>query len=154
MTKYLHHHFSRHPNVNTNTLKWTNMKWQEFWHTHPPPPSPKKENAHYNMEKSAPYHQGKYLLTRTNSDNAQIHKTLLKKGLPSVGRVSASLSIASGSGKMTIPSVTGGLVVVGRAGNCSDKANLPYKEVKSNRPLLMSSSFWSLSVAVLLQLRW
>ena len=89
-------------------------------HTYTPSPLPKKENAHYNMEKSAPYHQGKYLLTRTNSDNAQIHKTLFKKGLPSV---------------------TGGLVVVGRAGNCSDKANLPYKEVKSNRPLLMSSSF-------------
>ena len=44
------------------------------------------------MEKSAPYHQGAYLLTRTNSDNAQIHKALFKKGLPSV---------------------TGGLVVVG-----------------------------------------
>ena len=74
-------------------LKWTNMRYGKSSDTSPPhPPFPKKENAHYNMEKSAPYHQGAYLLTRTNSDNAQIHKALFKKGLPSV---------------------TGGLVVVG-----------------------------------------
>ena len=98
-------------------LKWTNMRYGKSSDTSPPhPPFPKKENAHYNMEKSAPYHQGKYLHAPIRIMPKHT-RHFSKSGFPQC------------------------LVLVGRAGNCSDKANLPYKEVKSNRPLLMSSSF-------------
>ena len=132
MTKYLHHHFSRHPNVNTNTLKWTNIRYGKSSDTHPPLPPPPRKKMPITIWKRVPH---------TIRASIYLHAPI--RIMPKYTRHFS---------KRGFPPWLVGWWWWGRAGNCSDKANLPYKEVKSNRPLLMSSSFWSLSVAVLLQL--
>ena len=113
-------------------LKWTNMRYGKSSDTSPPiPPSPRKKMPITIWKR----------VRHTIRAHIYLHAPI--RIMPKYTRHFS---------KRGFPPWLVGWWWWGRAGNCSDKANLPYKEVKSNRPLLMSSSFWSLSVAVLLQL--